>query len=209
MSKPVMYVGIDVGRTELWVSVAGCRPWSFRHSRGGIRALVAWTAQRAGTTPRHFCLEATGVYSVSVATQLRDAGQTSISIVNPVRMAAYARAQFQRSKTDQVDAAVIRAYAESQRPAVWRPAPAALPQLTALVTQADALREDLQWWRNRRQAQAFLSDLPEAVRRTQRAIERSLQTQLAKLEAAIAALCAQEHMLGQQVALLCTIPGIA
>jgi len=44
-----------------------------------------------------------------------------------------------RSKTDQVDAEVIRAYAASQHPARWEPAPASLRQLTALVAQADAV----------------------------------------------------------------------
>jgi len=114
-----------------------------------------------------------------------------------------------RCKTDQIDAEVIRAYAESQKPVVWKPAPKSLQQLTALVTQADAIKDCLGQWRNRHHAQKFTPVLPEEVKKSQQSIERSLTTQLNKVETAITNLCAQESTLAQQVALLCTIPGIA
>jgi len=209
MSKQILYVGIDVGCKELWVSVPGMKPRRFEHSKRGIRSLYNWAAKKAGDDQLHFCMEATGVYSISVAFQMVSEYQARISIVNPARITAYGRVQMRRSKTDQVDAEVIRNYAESQRPAVWKPAPKPLRQLSALVTQADAIKDCLGQWRNRCHAQQFVPDLPDEVKKTQRSIERSLTTQLKKIETAIANLCAQESTLAQQVALLCTIPGVA
>ena len=209
MSKQVLYVGIDVGCEDLWVSVPRRKPRRFEHSKRGIRSLYDWAVKKAGDDQLHFCMEATGVYSISVASQMVSEYQAWVSVVNPAQIAAYGRVQMRRSKTDQIDAEVIRSYAESQKPALWKPAPEPLRQLSALVTQADAIKDCLGQWRNRRHAQKFVPDLPDEVKKTQRSIERSLTTQLGKIETAIANLCVQESSLAQQVALLCTIPGVA
>jgi transposase len=209
MSKNVLYVGIDVGCEELWVSVPRKKPRRFEHSKRGIRSLYSWAARKAGDDQLHFCMEATGVYSVSVASLLVQSHQAVVSIVNPAQIVAYGRVQMKRSKTDQVDAELIRNYAETQTPQAWKPATRPLRQLTSLVTQADAIKDCLGQWQNRHHAQKFTPDLPEEVKRTQRSIEHSLTKQLKKIETAISNLCAQEATLAQQVALLCTIPGVA
>ena len=209
MSKDVLYVGIDVGCEELWASIEGFKPRKFKHTREGIRSLNAWSQKRSNHNQIHFCMEATGVYSISVASQLVSEHRARVSIVNPAQIAAFARLQMKRSKTDQIDAEVIRNYIETQSPPVWTPASRPLRQLTSLVTQADAIKDCLGQWRNRRHAQKFIPDLPDEVKKTQRSIERSLATQLKKIETAISNLCAQEATLAQKVALLCTIPGVA
>jgi transposase len=209
MSKNVVCVGIDIGSEELWVSIGGFKPKVFKHSIKGVRSLYNWAARKAGSNQMHFCMEATGVYSISAASMLVKEHQAIVSIVNPARIVAYGRVLIKRSKTDQIDAEVIRNYAETQSPLTWKPAPLPLRQLTSLVTQADAIRDCLNQWRNRHHAQKFIPDLPDEVKKVQRSIERSLTTQLKKVETAIANLCAQESTLAQKVALLCTIPGVA
>lgn len=209
MSKDVLFVGIDVGCEELWASIEGFKPRKFKHTKKGIRSLNAWSQKKGSHKQVHFCMEATGVYSISVAGLLIERHQAVVSIVNPAQIAAYGRVQMKRSKTDQIDAEVIRAYAETQSPPVWKPACLPLRQLTSLVTQADAIKKSLGQWCNRHHAQKFIPDLPDEVKKTQRSIERSLTTQLKKIETAIANLCAEDPTLAQQVALLRTIPGVA
>ena len=209
MSKHVLYVGIDVGCEEFWASLPRRKSRRFEHSKRGVLSLFNWAAKKAGDDQLHFCMEATGVYSISVASLLVHGHQAVVSIVNPAQIVAYGRVQIKRSKTDQLDAELIRNYAETQSPQAWKPATRPLRQLTSLVTQADAVKGCLGQWRNRRHAQKFTPDLPDEVKKTQRAIERSLTTQLKKIETAISNLCAHEATLAQQVALLCTIPGIA
>jgi transposase len=46
------------------------------------------------------------------------------------------------------------------------------------------------------------------VRRTERALQRCLQDQLVVIDQAIERLCERDHTLADQVALLCTIPGM-
>lgn len=209
MSKNIVYVGIDIGSEELWVSLKGIKPRKFQHNIKGVRSLHTWVNKTSNDGSLHFCMEATGVYSISVASMLVNHYQAIVSIVNPAQIASFARMQMKRSKTDQIDAEVIRSFAQSQNPPVWKPAPKPLRQLTSLVTQADAIKDCLGQWHNRHHAQKFICDLPDEVKKSQRAIERSLETQLQKIETAINNLCVQESTLVQQVALLCTIPGVA
>jgi len=209
MSKQVVTVGIDVGAGELWAAVAGRKPRSFAHNRTGIGALHRWVSRQAEGAVVHYCLEATGVYGVHVASQLVWLAEVRVSIINPAVIAAFGRTQSKRSKTDQIDAELIRRYAEQNQPALWRPDSKALRQLALLVAQADALKSILLQWDNRGHNHQFVLDLPTEVSQTQRTVGRSLQRQLAKIERAIDNLCAADPELAQQIALLETIPGIA
>lgn len=209
MSKESFFVGVDVGKDELWVAIDGRRPRRFAHCTSGIRLMHEWAEEAAEGSPLHFCMEATGVYSLSVAYQLFTYPNTVLSVVNPAQINAYAKAQLKRTKTDQVDARVILSFAQSQRLPIWSPESKSLRQLYQLVVQADAIRAGLRQWANRRHAQEYAPDLPETVKKTQQAIVRSLTRQLAKIEQAIAVLCRTDPELKEQVELLVTITGIA
>jgi transposase len=209
MDKRIEYVGVDVGQEEVWAVMRGAKPRKFQHCGSGIQALGRWAQQRAADAHVHFCMEATGVYSRSVAVRLLDGKHGAVSIVNPAQIAAYGRAQLRRTKTDQVDAQVILSFAQSQQPIPWTPEPPALRQLTQLVSQADVLRVDLQRWGNRRHTQQRTGDLPAMVRRTTTQIIRHLQRQLDRLEREIDTLLASSPELQRQVDLLSSIPGIA
>ena len=209
MSKQVMYIGIDVGATELWGAVEGMRPKKFAHTATGIRAMHRWAVKQAGDAEVHLCMEATGVYSQSVAMRLVNLPGTEVSIVNPACIKAFANVQLRRCKTDLIDAEVIRCFAESQRPSPWHPDRKTMRQLHQLVVQADALKASLLQWQNRDHSHSYISDLPKAVVKSQRGIRRTLQRQLQHIEEAIDQLCATDSILAQQVMLLETIPGIA
>ena len=209
MSKSVVYAGVDVGASELWVSVAGNQVKSFCHCVPGIRSLYRWVTRHAGKLDVHICIEATGVYSQHLAYRILAERGAVVSLVNPACIHAFARAQSRRSKTDRIDAEVIRQYAETQDPPVWQPPTAVVRQLYTLVQQADVLKANLRQWENRRHTQQFMIDLPDAVKKSQRAMERSIQRQLENIERAIERLCAEETELTQQILLLETIPGVA
>lgn len=209
MSKQVIYIGVDVGASELWGAAAGLRPRKFKHTSAGIRALHRWAVKQAGAAVVHLCMEATGVYSQSLAMRLVNQPGTEVSIVNPACIKAFANVQLRRSKTDVIDAEVIRSYAESQHPQPWQPASEVLRQLYQLVVQADAIKASLQQWQNRNHSHSYIPDLPKEVLTSQRAIRRTLKRQLQLLEEAIDQLCATNPTLAQKVMLLETIPGIA
>ena len=209
MSKQVMYVGVDVGATELWGATEGKRPKKFAHTATGIRAMHRWAVKQGSGSVIHLCMEATGVYSQSVAMRLVNLPGTEVSIVNPACIKAFANVQLRRCKTDMIDAEVIRCYAESQHPSPWHPARKAMRQLYQLAVQADAVKASLLQWQNRDHSHSYIPDLPKAVVKAQRAIKRSLERQLQQVEEAIDQLCATDPILAQQIMLLETIPGIA
>jgi transposase len=209
MSKEVIYVGVDVGATELWVSADGIKSKKFNHDNAGIKSLYRWAIKHAGDNGIHLCMEATGVYSQHVAIRLLRLSGIEVSIVNPACIKAFANAQLRRCKTDMIDAEVIRCYAQSQKPSAWQPSSKANRQLYELVMQADSIQASLQQWRNRSHRQEYIDDFPKAAIKAQRAIVKTLEKQLDLLERAIDQLCAADAELACQIILLESIPGIA
>ena len=209
MSKGTFYVGIDVGQEELVVCLQGAKPRSFSHNTKDIRTMLEWSRKAASGGELHFCLEATGVYGYSLATSLVNGFEVLVSIVNPAQIAAFAKAQLRRTKTDSIDARVILAFAQSQHPPCWKPESKTQRQLYHLVTQADRLRRMLRQLSNRDHSFKYVPDLPEEIKKSQRSLHRSIERQLANIEEAIEKLRTEDKELKEQVDLLCSIPGIA
>lgn len=209
MSKERFYVGIDVGQSEVWASVGSGKPRKFRHDLAGVKQLYQWSRAKSPDQLLHFCLEATGIYGHSLAVRLLGLGRCDVSIVNPAQIAAFAKAQRRRSKTDAIDAQVIWAFADSLHPSAWQPEREAIQTLAALVTQSDAVRSTLRAWQNRCHTQKYHPQLPEAVRQSTAQVEAMLQQQLDQLTQEIHRLCQADAQLKRDVELLCTIPGVA
>lgn len=205
MSKSVVYVGVDVGKSELVAAVSGRRPRSFHHTGHGVRGLVQWLRGVAGDQTVQVCMESTGIYSRRLALRLLLQPGVTVSIINPMQIKAYRQVLLRRTKTDSVDAEIILAYAQTQQPAHWQPGSSVLEELAALVKQGDRLRGLLVQSRNRRE---HADGVPRVVRRTERALQGCLQDQLGLIDQAIERLCATNQALADQVALLCTIPGM-
>lgn len=207
MSKRTVWAGMDVGKDEVWVSVSGAKVRPFPASSVGMRDACAWLMSRVGQDDVCMCMESTGVYSYRVALWCRQNG-VAVSMVNPAQIAAFGKAQLRRTKTDRVDAEVIRCFAESQQPRPWEPTRPSLRQLYGLVTELDRLREMKQLLANRDHSHEHIPDLPREVRAAQRAVHRSLDRQIEKLEQAVTTVLARDTRMHQQVILLSTIPGI-
>src|SRR6478672_11304382 len=84
----------------------------------------------------------------AIAEALHDAGYW-VSVVNPARIAAYAKSRLARNKTDPADAVLIAQFAQSEQPARWTPPAPELRELRALVRHLDALQALRQAERNR------------------------------------------------------------
>ena len=132
-------LGIDVSKNTLdTISfLVGTKPRSksFANSPGGWRYLIAWLAEHE-IRQVHACLEATGRYSLGIALALHEAGHV-VSVVNPAQIRDLTRSKLGRNKTDQVDAANIREYAELFKPRPWTPPSPAMQRLCELQTIRD------------------------------------------------------------------------
>lgn len=199
-------LGIDIAKGKYTVSLSRAdgkrRQKSFPNTPAGHQALLAWLATQADGLV-HACLEATGTYGEAVATALVDAGHT-VSMINPAAAKAFAQSQLRRTKTDEVDAAVLADFCAAHHPPRWTPWPREVRDLQGLIRRREALLEMLTQEKNRHASGGLLA-----------AVAASLVRHITMLEAELADLDEQitQHVdthpgLRQQRDLLITIPGI-
>ena len=115
MSQAPRSLGIDVAKAKFDVALL-CEQKltqrTFSMDPEGFAALGCWIRQH-GVEQVHACLEATGEYGAALALALFEAGHL-VSIVNPARIAAYAKSRLARTKTDKADAALIAHFCAQQ-----------------------------------------------------------------------------------------------
>lgn len=209
MSKSSLCVGIDVGKEELVVATDSGRPKVYGNTAGEARRLANWLMKKADGRSVHIGMEATGVYSHGIAQWLSEHEQFTVSVINPAQIKAFGRAMLIRTKTDQVDARVIREFVRSQSPEAWTPPSKVRQQLSAMVAQGDAVREEIGQWKNRQHAQKHDVNVPKAVKTSSTTIIRSLERELKRLYDAIDKLCLADEGLAEDMKLLTSISGIA
>ena len=196
-------VGIDV--SARWFDVArGAALRRFQNTAEGIAACVRWLGP-AGPHVR-VGLEATGTYSLPLATALHAAGHT-VFVCNPLSLARYRQATLARTKTDKLDARCIARFCAAHALHPWAPTSAAHQRLHVLVATRQTLLAQAQQLRNRQHA-AGSTACPERLRELQAPVLAALAAQLAHLDRELAALAAADTPLGAQLRLLTTVPGL-
>lgn len=197
-------VGVDIAKHKFDAARLDAegkyRQKQFANDAVGFAAFLAWLAGFGGGMPP-VCMEATGAYGLPLAEFLAERGWP-VCVVNPAAVAAFARSELSRAKTDRADAKLIARFAREKRPPLWTPPPANIRLLQALLRRAEDLQKMIQMERNRLDtADADLKD--------------SIQTVLGHLETEWAAVKAriQDHIdddpdLRGRAGLLESIPGI-
>jgi transposase len=165
-----MFVGIDVAKAELVVSVVPLgERFTVVNDERGVRTLVERLRPIAAQL---IILEATGGYELLAVAALVAAGLPAI-VVNPRQVRDFAKATGQLAKTDRIDADILARFAEVVRPAL-RPIPDEDAQeLEALLARRRQLLEMLQAEKNRT-GQVF--------GKGKRLVKKSLKAHIAYLE---------------------------
>jgi transposase len=198
-------LGIDVAKAKFDAAllIEGKRAQrTFPMDAHGFVALGAWISQQ-GVEQVPACLEATGEYGAGLALSLYEAGHL-VSIVNPARIAAYAKSRLARTKTDKADAALIAHCCRTQQPLPWTPPAAEVRERQALVRRVAMWQEMAQQEVNRQQSgirsaavlasiEAMVAFLREEIATTQRLVQEQVE---------------RSAQLKQQQMLLCSIPGV-
>jgi transposase len=208
MNKERFCVGIDVGKDEVMVAVVGRKSVAFGTSLPEMKRLMKWVKSHAGSRTIHVGMEATGVYSGRIAVALCEYSGVTVSVINPAQIKAYGRATMIRTKTDGVDAHLICDFVRSQSPVAWAPPSDAQRQLMALVTHADAIRNQIRQWTNRRHAHQHMIQLPTVIAESTTQLIETLTNERATTEAAITQVCQSDTTLAEDVAIAVSIPGI-
>lgn len=204
-------LGIDIAKRSFDAVVllpnGKRRHRKFENHPTGFQALLAWL-QQLGVTQWHACLEATGTYWEARATFLydQDHAKSAVSVVNPKRIAHFAKSRMARAKTDQVDAALIASFCaqEGAQLLLGRPPAPMYRELQALLRRRVALEQAQQQERHRLGAGLQAAFVEQSLRQHLDYLASALQ----EVEAAIAKHLAAHPELRAQRERLLTIPGI-
>lgn len=193
-----IYTGLDIAKLNLQLHLAG-RIHDLPNTATGHRRLCKLLAAQPGG---HVLCEATGGYERDVVAALQ-AAKVPVSILNPARVRHFARAQGQRAKTDNLDAAVLTAYGQALQPKPTAPRTKQEQQLTELVRRRVQLLDALV--AQRLQAQPLT--LP-VLQRQAKSLIRRLEQDIQQIEAQLQALRTQAPALDQRAQKLETIKGV-
>ncbi|HTX57955.1 MAG TPA: IS110 family transposase [Candidatus Acidoferrales bacterium] len=201
-----MVLGVDVSKGNLHAVLLeadgrmGKR--SFPNREVGFEQLVKWLRNR-GVDRVHVCMEATGGWGEDLGIYLHDRGHT-VSIVNPARIKAFGQSEGVRTKTDDVDAALIARFCQTQAPDAWKPPSPKERELQALIRRREGLidmrTQEINRASSARRTDAVRSSITEHI--------AYLDTMIANIEADIRRLVDEDDDLRGKRNLLTSIPGI-
>ncbi|TXT26740.1 MAG: transposase [Gallionellaceae bacterium] len=107
------FVGIDVSKSTLDVCIEPLgQTLHVAYDEAGVRQVVSRLKE---VSPALIVIEATGGLEVRIATELAGIG-LPVAVINPRQARDFAKAMGRLAKTDQVDAAVLAAFAKTIRP---------------------------------------------------------------------------------------------
>jgi transposase len=163
VSAATLDVAIDRGRGETWTG-------RFENNAAGHKHLIQMLSKKGQAV--RVCVEATGVYHLDAALALHGERSIEVMVANPRATKDFARAQMQRSKTDQTDALSLLEFVRRMEFEAWEPPPREILELRALSRHMAALATMRAQEKNRRHALDQVAGLGGPVRE---AIEEHIQ----------------------------------
>jgi transposase len=198
-------LGIDVGKHEMHAVLLQhdrSTSKSVANSAAGFKQLRTWLRNRK-VERVHACLEATGGWSEDLALTLCEAGHV-VSLVNPMRIKAFAKSEMLRTKTDRIDAALIARFCRMHEPDPWAPPAPEIRALQGLVRRYQSLVQMRTEEQNRLQAPMIASVVKASIEATLAHLDREIE----RVEHEIQQLFDRYPPLRRQRELLTSIPGI-
>ena len=203
MTNLSIYAGVDVSKHffDVCLVVEGKETLrQFRYDDKGMAALRAWLPKGC------FCvMEATGPYSLRLATGLYQAGYP-LSVVNPLVIKRFSQMRLLRAKTDRSDARLIAAYARREEPPLWQPPAAYLLKLQQLEALHGQLTKQGSAMRCQQEAFRAGGMMDKEIEQFLARTIRQLKEKLLWVEKKTAQLIEEHHR--QLLQNLTTIPGI-
>jgi transposase len=172
--KDQIFVGIDVSAATLDVAIDRGRAavWTgrFENNAAGHNRLIRVLSKKGQAV--RVCVEATGVYHLDAALALHGERNIEVMVANPRATKDFARAQMQRSKTDQTDALSLLEFVRRMEFEAWEPPPREILELRTLSRHMASLATMRAQEKNRRHALDQVAGLGDPVRE---AIEEHIQ----------------------------------
>ena len=172
---------------------------SFASTPEGRRALIRWLRRHKVVKA---AMEASGGYERDWAKALREAGIEAL-IVDPKRVRNFARSAGRLAKNDPIDAEMIAWFAETFVEAKGQAYDAAREKLVQIVNARQALLDLRTSLQNRSE-----HSVPDVVQKMQARLLKNITLEVAKLEAAIAAMIKASPHFTELAAIIESVPGL-
>lgn len=205
----MLFIGIDISKLTFDVAIlVNNKSYSqqFNNKKEGFIALLKWV--KTFRLPSYFCMEATGIYSLSLAKHLIQQGHKTI-VANPIQTNAFVKMEMSRNKTDKADAESISRYCfhlyqqgkiDSK---LFIPKSEAFEELQYLITRLDQLGKLLTQENNRLEA-----SYSQIAKRSIRSMIKLINKQTMSIKKSIKKMVLNDTELKKQVDLLVSIPGV-
>jgi transposase len=193
-----VYTGLDIAKASLQLDLQS-KSCDLPNTPAGHHQLV----KRLAVIPNvHVVCEATGGYERAVVAALHAAG-IPVSVINPARVRQFARASGELAKTDPIDASVLTAFGQAFAPEPTPPRSATEIKMAALVARRLQLLQ-----LHVAERQRADTCMEPALRKLFTRWLSQVEKQIAKVEALIQALLAEQTALASQVQRLDDITGV-
>jgi transposase len=159
MIYPELFVGIDISKLKHDFAVFNehkkmvHRPFVVRESREGYQYLLDRLdrlRQKYGTRKFYFGMEATGDYWKNLYFFLKkQSPDFALTVINPIRTRAFAKAELRRAKTDPVNAKDIGLFMAEKRPEPFVARPAIFDHIKDIDRHLYALKKQQTMAHNR------------------------------------------------------------
>jgi transposase len=115
MNKIKQFFGIDISKDVFDVVDYADNHYQFKNDQSGFKEFG-----KILTHQSHCVMEVTGSYYQALASWLYSKS-VDVSVVNPLSVKRFIQMRLKTSKTDKLDARMIRLYSESELPELWQP----------------------------------------------------------------------------------------
>ena len=200
MNKNTKFFGIDISKDVFDVMDSSENHHQFKNDPSGFKAFSKLLNENA-----HCVMEATGSYYQRLATWLHSTS-IDVSVVNPLSVKRFIQMRLKTSKTDKLDALMIRLYGESEQPKLWNPPSKLIIEATELHKLIELLVRQRAGLKNRLHALESKGITRSLVHTTVRRQIRNLGKEIAELEVKLEALIKEYEP--DLLTRLCSIPGI-
>ena len=196
----LVVVGIDVAKDKVDACIRSLsQRQTFPSTAEGRRDLIAWLRKhKVGKA----VMEASGGYERDWAKALRGA-DLEVRIVDPKRVRSFARSAGRLAKNDAIDAELIAWFAETFGEAPAQAYDADREKLVQIVNARQALLDVRTELQNRNE-----HSVPDVVQKMQARLLKKIALEVAKLEAAIAAMIKATAHFTELAEIIESVPGL-
>lgn len=201
------YYGIDVSAKELFLSNSKELLGKFDNNANGHKKIIKFINSKKKNV--YICMEATGIYSLDIATALSKEKGMNVMVANPRSVKHFAEAMMKRSKTDTVDAQLLAQYCEKMDFIKWEAPNENFFNFRAISRRIRALKDDITVEKNRLHSYKATKSTPEILIKHATINISQINKVIKELIAEAVKIVKKDKELERKFELLKTINGIA